>query len=300
VPQHFKEKKLGAGKKVVFRIGSGKPGATSWHGMIECQAGGQLWKREISFKTEVSRRLEISFDPNYKSSHLNVDQHFVEVQLSAPAGRGEIHVFADDGSDMGSGSVSFSGEPAGSWLRLAWVGQGPKNPESVVLRLALTLHDRDGNSASIDLYPWAVTVPHTDVKFDSGSAEISEGERSKVGEALKRITTVLDRVEKTLLSFAERGILATPPTIKLYVSGHTDTVGPDPDNLTLSRNRARAIASYFRQNGFKLPVFYVGHGERQPLFKTADNVDDPRNRRADYTLTLDSPPLPGGLSWLKL
>lgn len=299
-PQSFKEKKLAAGKKVTFSLGSGRTGSTRWHGMLQCMVGGKLWKRSIDFETEVGTRLEIKFDPNYYSKHINLAEHFVEVQLSAPAGRGEITVTADDGSDVGSGQATFSGEPAGSWLRLSWTPKAAKDPESVVLRLALKLYDSAGNFGTIDLYPWAVSVPHVEVNFASASFEIAEAERAKLDESLTKINTVLDRVERTLLSFADRGIVASPPRPKLYVAGHTDTVGGDSDNLTLSKNRARAIAQYFHSRGFRMPTFFAGCGERQLRAKTADNIDDARNRRADYTLALESPPLPPGIAWLSL
>ncbi len=153
----------------------------------------------------------------------------------------------------------------------------------------------------IDLYPWSVSVPHEEVNFTSGSWDIADGERGKLDDCYGKITSVLNRVEKTLLGFADRGIVATtPPTPKLYVVGHTDTVGPDGDNVTLSKNRARSIAAYFRSKGFRLPVFYAGFGERQLRAKTADNVDDVRNRRADYTLALEAPPILSGFTWQKL
>ncbi len=84
------------------------------------------------------------------------------------------------------------------------------------------------------------------------------------------------------------------------MTGHTDSVGADSDNLTLSKNRAKAIAAYFRKQGFRMPIFYLGYGERQLRAKTADNVDDARNRRADYTLALEAPPAQHGLTWQKL
>src|SRR6185369_2772186 len=74
-PQSFKHKKLGAGQKVVFKLGGGKVGATRWHGMIQCQVEGKLWKQEIVLVTHVTRKLEIRFDPNYRSSHLSIEQH---------------------------------------------------------------------------------------------------------------------------------------------------------------------------------------------------------------------------------
>jgi hypothetical protein len=171
----------------------------------------------------------------------------------------------------------------------------------VVLRLALTLYDSDGNEGKIDLYPWAVSVPHEEVKFASASNEVVDDERGKLDESLHKINVVLDRVERTLMQFADKGIITTnPPTPKLFVIGHTDTVGGDSENLVLSRNRARAIAAYFRSKGFRLPIFFVGYGERQLRARTADNVDEARNRRADYTLALESPPTINGTTWLKL
>lgn len=295
------QRHLGAGQKLSVVLGTGRVGSTHWHGVLQCTAAGKLWKREVNFDTQVTKKLEITFDPNYYSSHLNITERFVEVQLSEPAGKAELQVFADDGSDVGSGARTFAGEAPGTWLRVPWTGRAAATADSVVLRLALKLFDSAGNFATIDLYPWAVTLPHEDVNFASNAAEIPDAERGKLDESYRRITTILDRVERTLLSFAERGIVTgSVPRPKLFVSGHTDTVGGDTENLALSRSRARAIASYFRQKGFKMPIYFVGYGERQTLVKTPDNTDNARNRRADYTLALEMPPAAAGLSWIKL
>ena len=293
-------KKLGPGQKLQLKLGTGKAGATHWQGVISCQAGGKLWKREANFDTDVRKPLDITFDPNFHSQHLDIYKHFVEVQLSEPADRATIDVYADDGTKMGSGQVTFSGEAPGTWLRVPWRGSdGPT--DSVVLRLAMKLYAKGGSDGSIDLYPWAVSVPHEEVQFASASIEVAEAERSKLDESLRKINTILNRVERTLLQFAEQGIVTTaPPSPKLYVTGHTDSVGADSDNLTLSKNRAKAIAAYFRKQGFRMPIFYLGYGERQLRAKTADNVDDARNRRADYTLALEAPPAQHGLTWQKL
>lgn len=293
--------KLGTGQKVGFALGSGKVGATHWEGMITAQSGGHVVKLPVTFDTVVSRSLQIGYDKNYLSPHLNVEKRFVEVTLSSAAGRAEIEVFSDDGEKMGEGKVSFAGEPAGTWLRIPWEGGSATVKESVVLRLSLKLFDKEGASANINLYPWFVSVPHEDATFESNSWDIRESEREKLDESLRRINAVLDRVEKTLLKWADQGVvLGTPPQPMLFVTGHTDTVGADKDNLALSRNRARSIATYFRQKGFRMPIFFVGYGERSLRVKTGDNVDEARNRRADYTLTLQPPPTLAGTSWSKL
>ena len=86
--------------------------------------------------------------------------------------------------------------------------------------------------------------------------------------------------------------------ITLFVIGHTDTMGSTDHNLALSRKRARAIAAWFKAHGLKSPIAYEGLGKSALLVKTADQVDEPRNRRVDYILALDPPALPGGdFSW---
>ncbi|MFO0574246.1 MAG: OmpA family protein [Polyangia bacterium] len=292
------QKKVAPGQKVVVTLGTGRVGLTHWHGVITCQAGGKLWKREASLDTDVRKGLGIKYDSNYYSPHLNVDQRYVEVQLSEPASKAEIEVYADDGTKVGSGHASFSSTTPDTWLRIPWRGEGAPSADAVVLRLAIKVYDQRDNWASIDLYPWKVEVPHEDIRFDTASSEIPEGERAKLDESLSKINAVLDRVERTLMRFAEKGILTgPPPRPQLFIAGHTDTVGGDADNLALSRNRARAIAAYFRQHGFRAPASFVGCGERQPRVRTADNVDEARNRRADYTLALQPPPVLQGLSW---
>jgi len=297
----FQAKKLGAGQKATFKLGTGKVGATHWEGMISATAGGQPWKRPVTFDTVLTRTLQIGYDRNYVSPHLNVEKRFVELTLSSPAGRAEMEVFSDEGVKMGEGKAGFAGEAPGTWLRIPWDGTSSAPNESVVLRLSVKLFDKEGASAHINLYPWFVSVPHEDVNFDTGSSEVGDSEKAKLDESLKRITTVLDRVEKTLLKWSEQGVvMGALPQPMLFVTGHTDTVGGDADNVTLSRSRAKAIATYFRQKGFRMPVYFVGYGERSPRVKTGDNVDEARNRRADYTLTLQPPPTISGTSWTKL
>ena len=262
----LEEKKLGPGQKIVFPLGSGRPGSTHWQGIIQCQSGGKLWKHTATFDTSVSRRPEITFDRNYHSEHLDLARRFVEVKLSAPAGRATIEVFADDGTKMGSGSATFSGEAPGTWLRVPWQGgTTTAAQDSVVLRLALTLYDSDGNEGKLDLYPWAVSVPHEEVKFASASNDVVDTERGKLDESLRKINVVLDRVGRTLMQFADKGIIATNPPAPQAVRHRPHRYGRrrrrKPD--AVAQPGASAIAAYFRSKGFRMPIFFVGYGERQ-------------------------------------
>jgi len=77
--------------------------------------------------------------------------------------------------------------------------------------------------------------------------------------------------------------------IKLYIAGHTDTVGAAAYNLNLSRRRAQSIAGWFRKNGLRIPIAYEGYGGIRAAGGHADNTDEPRNRRVDYILSVEDP-----------
>lgn len=73
--------------------------------------------------------------------------------------------------------------------------------------------------------------------------------------------------------------------------GHTDTVGKTDDNRELSLKRAKSIASYFRQRGLKVPVFYEGFGEQSLAVPTPDETAEAANRRAEYIIAVEDPSL---------
>jgi outer membrane protein OmpA-like peptidoglycan-associated protein len=77
----------------------------------------------------------------------------------------------------------------------------------------------------------------------------------------------------------------------LFIAGHTDTVGTNEHNFRLSLARAQSIANWFRRRGLAIPIAYEGFGKTSLLVKTADDVDEPRNRRVDYILAVDEPTL---------
>jgi len=73
--------------------------------------------------------------------------------------------------------------------------------------------------------------------------------------------------------------------LEVRVIGHTDTVGSDADNDELSARRAEAIAAKLVEWGIHArSVETTGRGERDLLVKTADNVDEARNRRVEVSI----------------
>ena len=80
--------------------------------------------------------------------------------------------------------------------------------------------------------------------------------------------------------------LNSNPKISIEISGHTDNVGDDKSNLTLSENRAKTVYNFLIAN--KIPAIrlsYKGYGETKPIEE--NNTEDGRknNRRTEFKIT---------------
>ena len=75
------------------------------------------------------------------------------------------------------------------------------------------------------------------------------------------------------------------PGGEIVIIGHTDRVGSADANDELSLQRARAVRELFIERGFPaLRVHAIGRGEREPAIPTADDIDEPRNRRVEIVV----------------
>jgi outer membrane protein OmpA-like peptidoglycan-associated protein len=97
---------------------------------------------------------------------------------------------------------------------------------------------------------------------------------------------VLGSTELTTESLAELDAILTKATAlpggEILVTGHTDRVGAVSANDALSLQRATLIRDMIVQRGFDpLRVYAAGRGERKPIVPTADEVEEPRNRRVE-------------------
>ncbi len=79
-----------------------------------------------------------------------------------------------------------------------------------------------------------------------------------------------------------RAEIARRPGAEVQVTGHTDTVGSDADNDSLSLRRAQEILNLLASKGFDRSIMTaVGRGERELKVQTGDNVSSPVNRRVE-------------------
>ena len=207
---------------------------------------------------------------------VDLKQHRLEVKMSRPAGKVKIEVFSDADASLADEEQDFSGRAAGTPLIVTWT----PNSDAPVGRIELRAYDAQGSWVGVELSPWFVPIPHEDVNFRTGSSDIDSPEEPKLEAAFAKLEEVLEK---------DRAHGRMHSGITLYIAGHTDTVGSSSSNLKLSQDRARSISAWFRKRGVKLPISFEGFGETSLEVKTADNVDEPRNRRVDYVLS-DGPP----------
>ena len=75
--------------------------------------------------------------------------------------------------------------------------------------------------------------------------------------------------------------IARRPVADIVIIGHTDRVGELEYNDQLSLRRAAAVRSQLiALGGDPARISIAGRGEREPVIETADEVPEPRNRRA--------------------
>jgi outer membrane protein OmpA-like peptidoglycan-associated protein len=71
----------------------------------------------------------------------------------------------------------------------------------------------------------------------------------------------------------------------IMVVGHTDTVGDVQANDKLSAQRAERMKAFLIEIGIPgTQIQTAGRGERELLVPTADNTDEPRNRRVEINV----------------
>ncbi len=109
-------------------------------------------------------------------------------------------------------------------------------------------------------------VNMSDVLFDSGKYTLRQGTREK----LARVS----------------GILLAHPGLKVEVEGHTDSVGSDAYNQTLSENRANAVREYLTQQGLNAAsVTAKGFGKTMPVATNDTAAGRQQNRRVELVVS---------------
>jgi outer membrane protein OmpA-like peptidoglycan-associated protein len=205
-------------------------------------------------------------------------EHWLEIRMSRPPGVVQLTVKTEEGATIADVQQDFTGRPANAPLVVRWDQEADQPIGSISLRMS----DRDGHYIDQDYSAWYVPIPHEEVNFRTDSSEIDAAEVPKLDAAFAKIQEVLAKDQAR-----------EHKNLTLYIAGHTDTVGNNAYNLRLSQARAQSLARWFRVKGVRIPIAYDGFGETALRVATPDQTDEPRNRRADYIIADDAPPMMG-------
>jgi outer membrane protein OmpA-like peptidoglycan-associated protein len=250
----------------------GRPGKHHYTGKITCVVEGVPQDSQVYFDTFVGGALDVVLD----KSQVDLRLGRMPLQINSPDGKVELRIIGGDGIEvLLEQDQDFADRDPATPLVMMWKPL-PKGTE--IGRIEVKVSDGSGAYKSYALYPWSVTIPHEEVNFATNSAAIDRSEAPKLEASLAKIGDALAK-HKDL------------GPIKLYIAGHSDTVGAAPYNLELSRKRAQSIANWFRKLGLRIPIAYEGFGEFAPLVNTPDNTPEARNRRVDYILSIEDPVL---------
>ena len=74
-------------------------------------------------------------------------------------------------------------------------------------------------------------------------------------------------------------------SIKIEISGHTDDVGSDGENMELSRRRAQSVQEYLHKSGIATErISSRGYGETKPVAGNDSDENRQRNRRIEWRI----------------
>jgi outer membrane protein OmpA-like peptidoglycan-associated protein len=77
-------------------------------------------------------------------------------------------------------------------------------------------------------------------------------------------------------------LLKANPDLPIEISGHTDDVGKDTDNLLLSQKRAKSVVDYLAQKGVNIQKIKAeGYGKTRPYLPNSSDENRKLNRRIE-------------------
>lgn len=112
--------------------------------------------------------------------------------------------------------------------------------------------------------------------MSKGKKVVLEGIMFASGKAtiLPESTTILDKVYESLKA---------NPDVNVQILGHTDSVGSDENNRSLSLKRAQAVKDWLTAKGINSArIKVVGKGEAEPIASNDTSDGRARNRRIEF------------------
>jgi outer membrane protein OmpA-like peptidoglycan-associated protein len=258
--------KAGSRKALTIRQGTG---TTAWKAEVTVvwRDGGRD-RFALTFSTTRVGKLAMTMGPD----DVDLAGRRLAARATNPIRRLDLEIVGPAGRLLHREHVDFDppvapGEPAA----ITWDAV-----DGEIVQMKVKVTDVADFWAGMQVSPFSVDIPHEEVEFESGSAEIRASEVPKLEKTLTAIGSALQKYRDL-------------PGLQLYVGGYTDTVGDAASNRALSKARATAIGRWFAGRGLRLGLLVQGFGEDVLAVTTADETAEARNRRAVYILSTYAP-----------
>lgn len=184
------------------------------------------------------------------------------IALILPAPKSTVILLPDEDGNVGEISISNNTET--QTVNTAFAAIEVSGTDS---KLAMKLVDADDiqerYKATLAAQPKMVT--NYILYFESGTSVLTRDSETK-------IPAILDDINSRKV-------------FEAYIVGHTDTVGSNDANHRLGMERADIVKKIMQeQYSYKGEIKVTSHGEGSLLIPTADNIDEPKNRRVEIEI----------------
>lgn len=142
--------------------------------------------------------------------------------------------------------------------------------------------DKDGVPNYLDLCP---ATPLGTIVDTDGCPLAGETILSLTGVNFDFNKAVLTPAAKSILEDAVTLLKVNDAVLEVRVEGHTDSIGSDAYNMTLSQKRAQAVVNYLVERGVDgSSLVPVGMGEGYPVASNDTEEGRAANRRVDFVV----------------
>ena len=177
-----------------------------------CKSSGKTAAGAAKVAVEVVMDVMRPLDVKLAREQVDIEERTLYFTMNNPAGRAQLTVYNASSRAIHEGTTDLRGRPAGNRLVVTW----PELPDPVQ-RMELRIYDASDSWSDFELVPFTVEIPHEDVVFETAKWDVRASEQPKLDAAYDAI---LDAIR-------EHG---SDIKARLYVLGHTDTVGTAADN----------------------------------------------------------------------
>ncbi len=277
--------KSSAGGSLRKRSGAGAVGTVLTIELDHTRAGTVQWKGELSVEFADGNKgsMPLAFSTTvvapfrFQVKSEDLAHNSITVVSERATQKIDVEIYGEYDALLASQSFDQAGAKAGTPMTVTW---DPKN-DGLILRAHIDVTDTNTAVQGTDLFPYNIAIPHDDVEFEFGKADVRVSEEPKMQAALGEVKKAVERYGTAV---KVQGV-----QIRLFVGGHTDTVGSPSANMALSQRRALAIAKWFADHNIEVGVYARGFGESVLKVQTPDETDNQSNRRVDYDVGTDGP-----------